>query len=160
VTISGDTIRIADVTKANDQPLGRLTAYDLDPYEFAADPDDKDAQPYRAFIVGRSIVDGAAASHSKRRESASVREFRAAFGEALDAAGQSIVPRSGSPAVRAVDLRTVRTEYERRHATGETDARKRADAQRKAFVRAMEKLAGEYSTCVQDDREWIWQSRP
>jgi hypothetical protein len=159
VTISGDTIRTADVTKANDQPLGRLTGYNLEPYEFAADPDNEDGQPYRAFIVGGSILDGAATAQGKQREPTSVREFRAAFGEALDAAGQSIVPRSGSPAVRAVDLRTVRVEYERRHATGETDLRKRADAQRKAFARALEKLAIEYSTCVQDDREWIWQSR-
>jgi hypothetical protein len=105
VTISGDTIRTADVTKANDQPLGRLTGYNLEPYEFAADPDNEDGQPYRAFIVGGSILDGAATAQGKQREPTSVREFRAAFGEALDAARtvnrpperQPGGPRRGSP---------------------------------------------------------------
>jgi hypothetical protein len=101
----------------------------------------------------------AAKAQSKVREPGSVREFRAAFIEALDATGQSFVPRSGCPVVRAVELRIVRGEFERRHATGETDTRKRADAQRKAFIRAMKKLSGEFSTCVQEDQEWIWQIR-
>jgi hypothetical protein len=159
-TISGDTVRTVDITKANDQALGRLTAYELDPYEFGTD---EEGQPYRTYIVGRNIPDAAAAAPSKPREAATSKAFRAAFAEAIDGGGLSIVPRAGCPAVRAVELSTVRIEFERRHATGETDPRKRADARRKAFIRALEKMAGEdgdYRTALlQDDKEWIWQLR-
>jgi hypothetical protein len=95
----------------------------------------------------------------KARESGTHRAFRAAFVEALDGTGRLLVVRAGAAAVRAVEIRNVRTEFERQLATGEADTRKRADAQRKAFIRALGKLAGEggdYRTCVQEDREWIW----
>ncbi len=63
VTISGDAIRTAEITKANDQALGVLTSYDLEPYELGTD---EDGQPYRTFIVGKQLFVGVAAGAPKR----------------------------------------------------------------------------------------------
>jgi hypothetical protein len=76
----------------------------------------------------------------------SLQQFRDSANVDLVGAGQSITVRAGAPAVRAVELRTVREEFDRRYATGETDAKKRADAQRKAFIRAMDKLGKDFAS--------------
>jgi hypothetical protein len=93
----------------------------------------------------------------KVRVAGTRRAFDEAFLEALDNTGQSIVVRAGSPAVRAVEIPHVRTEFGRRHATDNEDPKKRADAQRQAFQRVLAKLPPEYDTCIQADREWIFR---
>jgi hypothetical protein len=93
VTISGETVRTAEITKANDQPLGALTGYDLEPFEFA---DDEDGHPYRTFIVSNQILAGVSARRTPH-ESKTVQIFRSAFIEVVDGAGQSIIVRAGAP---------------------------------------------------------------
>jgi hypothetical protein len=92
----------------------------------------------------------------KARESASLRTFRDAFTEALNAAGKTIRVRSDGPTVRAVDVAVVRAEFDRRYATGEPDPEKRKENQRKAFARAMSKLSPRFPTLVDSRTEWIW----
>src|SRR5262249_9142203 len=57
VQISGEaTIKSAIVTKANDQPLGPLTSFQLEPFDFGPD---EDGDPFRTYIVAKEIVTGA-----------------------------------------------------------------------------------------------------
>src|SRR5262249_41347223 len=53
VQISGDTIKSAVVTKANDQPLGPLTSFQLEPFDFGPD---EDGDPFRTYIVAQQII--------------------------------------------------------------------------------------------------------
>jgi hypothetical protein len=58
VQISGEgTIKSAAVTKANDQPLGPLTSFQLEPFDFGLDEDD---DPFRTYIVAQQIISGVA----------------------------------------------------------------------------------------------------
>ena len=59
VQISGDQIKTATVTKANDQTEGELTSFRLEPYDFGAD---EDGDPFRTFIVSREPMTGAVTS--------------------------------------------------------------------------------------------------
>jgi hypothetical protein len=57
VQISGEgTIKSAVVTKANDQPLGPLTSFQLEPFNFGLD---EDGDPFRTYIVAKEIIAGA-----------------------------------------------------------------------------------------------------
>jgi hypothetical protein len=83
--------------------------------------------------------------------------FRDAFTEAVDNTGQSICVRAGASLVRACDVIKHKDEFALRYATGEPDAKKRADATRKAYDRAIEKLSPEYATWVNGGTESIWK---
>ena len=48
VQITGDSVKTATVTKANDQPEGVLTGFKLEPFEFGRD---EDGDPIRTFIL-------------------------------------------------------------------------------------------------------------
>jgi len=61
--------------------------------------------------------------------------------------------------VRAVLVADVRAQFDRRYATGEGEAGQRTEAARKAFKRALERLAGQFATEVQQDREWVWRAK-
>jgi hypothetical protein len=107
-------------------------------------------------IVEEPAVKEAAASKSKeRREPATVSALRAAFTEALDACGKTIRVRGDGPSVKAVQVSNVRAEFNRRHVTGNEDPEKRADAQYKAFNRALERLP--LNRGLQDGIEWLWR---
>lgn len=53
VQISGETIKTATVKKANDQPEGPLTSFQLEPYEFGLD---EDGDPFRTYILAKEIL--------------------------------------------------------------------------------------------------------
>jgi hypothetical protein len=94
---------------------------------------------------------------TRKEESKVMRTFRDAFAEALDTDGNTIQVRGDGPKVRAVDVRKVRAEFERRYATGEADPKKCAEASRKAFRRTMAELPPQFATETRDSRELIWK---
>jgi AAA domain len=105
-------------------------------------------------LVDEPAVKEAAPSRPKQpKEPATVVALRAAFTEALDTVGKTI--RGSGPAVKAVPVSDVRAEFNRRHVTGNEDPEKRADAQYKAFSRALEKLP--INRGVQDGVEYLWR---
>jgi hypothetical protein len=53
VQITGDVVKTATVTKANDQPEGVLTAFKLEPFNFGHDEDD---DPIRTYILSTEIM--------------------------------------------------------------------------------------------------------
>jgi hypothetical protein len=64
VQISGDDIRTATVTKANDQPEGLLTRFKLEAFDFELD---EDGDPFQVSIVSAAVIP-AAAQGSKRQK--------------------------------------------------------------------------------------------
>ncbi len=52
VQIAGDAIKTATVKKANDQPDGLMTGFQLEPFDFGPD---EDGDPFRTFIVDQDI---------------------------------------------------------------------------------------------------------
>ena len=119
---------------------------------------DDDGEPLTSCILVPVEGDPRASLSTKKRkpEPKSLRLFRAAFTEALDTAGQTISVRGDGPRVRAVNVNDVKTQFNLRWATGESDPKKRVDAQRKAFDRAMGTLPSQFSTWVEGNVEWIW----
>jgi AAA domain len=57
VQICGETIKTATVKKANDQPEGALTSFQLEPYEFGLD---EDGDPFRTYILAKEIFSATA----------------------------------------------------------------------------------------------------
>ena len=98
-----------------------------------------------------------AATTKTRKETKVVRTFRDAFTEAVDTGGELVQVRGTGPTVKAVDVQAVRREFERRYATGEADAKKRAEASRKAFKRTMAELPPQFATETREGRELIWR---
>ena len=52
VQITGDTIKTATVKKANDQPMGEMTSFRLEPLEFGLD---EDGDPFGTYILSKEI---------------------------------------------------------------------------------------------------------
>jgi hypothetical protein len=121
---------------------------------------DGDGEPFGACVVepilGHSGIGAKAAAASK--DNRSIRTFRDAFAEAIDANGKDILVMGTGPRVRATLVSDVRTQFNRRYATGEGEVDQRTEAARKAFKRALERLAGQFATEVQEGNEWIWRS--
>jgi hypothetical protein len=53
VQITGNAIKTATVTKANDQALGPLTSFRLEPFDFGPE---EDGSPFQTFILAREII--------------------------------------------------------------------------------------------------------
>jgi hypothetical protein len=145
----------ASVEYAKDMPEGTAFVGRLEVIQLGLDQDgDEITSCVVAPIDAESQAATAASWTSRtRKEPDSHRVFRDAFVEALDNHGRSIQVHGST--VQAVDVEHVQAEFARRYATGNADPKKRADAQRNAFKRAMGKLSVEFPTWVQDDREWM-----
>jgi hypothetical protein len=116
--------------------------------------------PHRTASVMVQAEDQAAkpaVTSKTRKETKVVQTFRDALTEALDGSGETIQVRGDGPKVRAVDVQKVRAEFERRYATGEADAKKRAAASSKAFRRTMRELPPQFATETRETRELIWK---
>jgi len=119
---------------------------------------DEDGEPTTSCVVVQAETEKRVqTTRTKKKEQKSLRVFRDAFTDAIDTAGQTIHVRGDGPAVRAINVKDVRARFNERWATGESDPAKRADAQRKAFDRALDRLPdGQFATWVEGDTEWIW----
>jgi hypothetical protein len=118
---------------------------------------DRNGNPkFGGYVV---VVDEPAAKEAAatkgRKEPATQSALRAAFTEALDTTGKTIRIRSDGPTVKAVPVSDVLAEFRKRHVTGSDDPKKRADAQRQAFTRALDKLPIHRGT--QDGIEYLWK---
>jgi hypothetical protein len=159
ISVKRDAARniIATVEYAKDGPEGAVIASKLEQVTVGTD---EDGDAVTACVV-MPVEDGAATvavkTPSVRKETKVVRTFRDAFTEALDSSGEAIQVRGDGPKVRAVDVQAVRSEFERRYATGEADAKKRAEASRKAFKRTMAELPPQFATETREGRELIWK---
>ena len=64
VQISGDAIRTATVIKANDQPEGVMTGFQLEPFDFGPD---EDGDPFRTFILSPELFAGSADKQGRQK---------------------------------------------------------------------------------------------
>jgi hypothetical protein len=62
VQITGDDVKTVSVEKGNDQPMGALTAFQLEPFDLGVD---EDGEPMRTFIVSKEIFAAAQARRQK-----------------------------------------------------------------------------------------------
>lgn len=150
--VSGRELALA---KARDGLEGPIAPFELKPHDLGLD-DDGDTFGSLVVIPGEP---GQSTIHVKRpkADSRSVVTLREAVTEATDAAGKDIRIRADGPAVRAVEVRSVRAEFYRRYVTDEDDAKKAADAKQKAFRRLLTKLPPDFATATQDGHEWLWR---
>jgi hypothetical protein len=143
------------VAKARDGIEGPIAPFTLPWVRLGIDDD---GEPFGSCVVepvlGRSPIPERMASTTKVNRA--VRTFREAFAEAVDASGAEIVVMGNGPRVRAARVQDVRTQFDRRYATGETETGQRSEAARKAFKRALESLAAQFATETQNGVEWIW----
>jgi AAA domain len=143
---------IATVECAKDLPEGAVIGSQLEVVEIGVDQDE---DPITSCHVVPSAV--AEVSVSETKETDTIRIFRAAFTEAVDSFGEMVRVRGDGPQVRAVEVSKVREEFERRYLTGEGDPKKRKEAARKAFGRAIKKLPPKFANATWNDQEWIWR---
>jgi len=143
---------IATVELAKDMLEGVTIGSQLEVVEIGVDQDE---DPITSCHVVPSAVAEEAVSETK--ETDTIRIFRAAFTEAVDSFGEMVRVRGDGPQVRAVDVKQVREEFERRYLTGEGDPKKRKEAARKAFGRSIKKLPPKFANATWDEREWIWR---
>jgi hypothetical protein len=147
---------IATVEWLKDGAEGDVIASRLQPVDLGLDTDD---EPISSCVIVPVEGEPVKPAAKTKKEPKSVRTFRAAFAEALDVAGKTIHVRGDGPAVRAVDLKDVKSQFGLRWATGE-DLEKRKDAQRMAFARVLNALPdGQFATWVDGDTEWIWSPK-
>jgi RecA-family ATPase len=81
--------------------------------------DEDGEQTTSCVIVAAETEQRTQTTKAKKKEQKSLRVFRLAFTEAIDTAGQTIHAHGNGPAVRAVDLKYVKVQFELRWATGE-----------------------------------------
>jgi hypothetical protein len=111
VQISGENIKNAEVVKGNDQPLGPLTSFQLEPYDFGPD---EDGDPFRTFILSKEIIEAGTLS-SKRSLSDKQQLAMEALAEAVLTHGINLPSGNGLPAgLKAVTADQWRDELCRR----------------------------------------------
>jgi hypothetical protein len=157
-------VKIVTTMKANDAPIGELLRFKLEPYVFG---NDEDGDPISAHIVASEIIAAQPIPLKKAtaapREGRAVRALRDAIIEVLDGRAETIQIANGQK-VKAAAVENVQAEFTKRYVVPEDaadpDARRRKnDAKRKAFDRALDRLAGEFIGCVVGDRQWIYRLR-
>jgi len=144
------------IAKARDGIEGPVGPFTL---QWVALDTDEDGAPFGTCVV-EPVLGGqmTAKVAGKAKNSRAVRVFREAFTEALLKRGVERAVMGDGPWVRAVPIDDVRAEFRRRYATGEAEPDERSEAARKAFSRALDAVAAEFTTEIdpQGGAEWIW----
>lgn len=148
VQITGTEIKTAVVTKANDQPLGSLTSFKLEPFSFG---DDEDGEAVRTFIVSPEMF-AAEQRHRTKKTDRQVLALRAlaevTLSQGHDPPGGFQLPHS----VKVVDVEAWREELYRCSALDREASNPRA--------RFKELQAGLVARCLigsRDDLVWMAQ---
>ncbi|WP_338821433.1 AAA family ATPase [Bradyrhizobium septentrionale] len=151
VTISGDTIKTATVTKANDAPEGPLFSFKSEMHEFGLD---EDGDPITVNVVSTDDVEAQAAK-VRDKWTKGLRLVRDCVDAALiDTGVDHTIP--GGPVVRAVAVQAARKIHNARYVSnGEGD---RSEAERKAWARNFKAAqeAGLIGGEAKNGQEWIW----
>jgi hypothetical protein len=128
VTINGDTVKSAIVTKANDQPEGSLTTYTLETFSFGHD---EDGDPITTSILSDDAPERQAKQTTKRGPSPREKIALDALTEALIGFGKEAPPSyQMSRDVRVVDAGHWKEELFRRGALDRDMANPRVELKR------------------------------
>lgn len=148
---NGDVV--VTVEYAKDFAEGDRIASRLEQRVIGVDPDGEDIV---SLIVLPSDEPPSQPGAKSKREPKSARALRNALSEAIGTDGSDIRVMNDGPAVRAVEVRHVRTEFGRRYVTDQDDPGKAAAAKSKAFRRLLAELPDGIACSAQDGREWLW----
>ncbi len=140
-------------TKARDGEQGPLSAFELEFVELGLN---EDHEVYGSLCVvlsaSASRFDKTAAPNKGQRA------VLAAINELMDGSAKIIVPREGMPHVKAAKVIDIRKEFDRFYVVDEADPIKAADAKRKAFKRALDKLSpSQFGAGSAEGADWIWK---
>jgi hypothetical protein len=152
VTISGDKIKTATVTKANDAPEGPLFSFKSELYEFGIDDD---GDPITVNIVSSEEVEREPTRRASRWTKG-LKLVHDAITEAILNAGQDHRIGSDGPVVRAAPVTAARAIHTQRYVSnGEGD---RSEAERKAWARNFKQArdAGLIGGELKGGQELIW----
>jgi hypothetical protein len=144
---------VATVELAKDMPEGAVIGSQLEVVELG---EDQDGDQITSCHVVPAAVDAEAAA-ATTKETDAIKTFRAAFTEALLNNGEVVAVRGDGPQMRAVEVKRVREEFERRYLTGEADSKSRKDTAQKAWRRTIKKLPPKFANATWGDREWMWR---
>lgn len=164
VEISGDDIRRATVTGANDRDTGLVTAFRIERYVLGHD---EDGDEITTRIIDPELISDdelSTAGPSGKAERPLPRHleaFREAWRDSCDSSVTgSVTTRrvmGDGPKVECVDLSIVRDNFRKRFVTGETDPAKAGQNERQAFRRALARLGAiRLASGSWDDHEWVW----
>ena len=145
VTISGEVIKTATVTKANDAPEGTLFSFKSEVYDFGKD---EDGDPITVNVVSDEIVSAQSNQKSRDRWPKGLKLVHEAITGALLDKGIDHRVNGDGPMVRAVNVIAARSVHLHRYVSaGEGD---RENAERQAWHRNLKKarqsdlIGGEY----------------
>jgi AAA domain len=145
VQISGDQIKTATVTKANDQTEGELTSFRLEPYDFGAD---EDGDPFRTFMVSREPMTSAVTSDRNLSD-----RQKLALEALANCDSKPAPPALGLPAgIQVIAVDEWRDEMFSRGVLDKKAANPRTDLQRIRHQLTRRRLIGE-----RDDFVWLVQ---
>jgi hypothetical protein len=146
VQIAGDTIRSATVKKANDQPIGFLTSFRLESFDFGPD---EDGDPFCTFIVSPEIISESAATD--RPLSDQQQRAIEALAEATLAHGVDLPSRDGLPVgLKSVTADQWRAEVYRRGVLDQAAKNPRA-----RFFELRNRLAAKHLIGVDGELVWL-----
>jgi AAA domain len=147
VQISGDSVKVATVTKANDQKEGVLTQFKG---ELAVLGEDEDGDDISTMIISADDCGSAASSKSKEKTSLTPKQRRAMdlLIKAINDVGRAPPPNAPPGVVKVVTLDDWRKSC-KEGALSDDD-----DANRMAFNRAKTDLANKGRIGIKN--EWVW----
>ena len=117
---------------------------------------DEDGDEYGSCFVAANST---APPRRENKEPASATTLRAAFSAVLASHAVDQPQLTGRLDGRAVSVRNLREEFSKRYAPQNNDAKRRADAARKAFPNALHSLAAELQTGRDNHgEEWVWSA--
>lgn len=136
--------------KNREGPEGPISAFELKQYDLGFDDY---GEPF-----GSAVVEFTGQVQHTKPPTPAQRMFDDAFHAALHEHGHKHVVMDDGPPVNAVDVQRVGDEFFRRHVEGEGDPKKRKEAARKAWKRALKGAQGRgYRTEFKQGVELIWQ---
>ncbi len=157
VTISGEEIKTATVTKANDAPEGPLFSFKSEVHDFGTD---EDGDPISVNVVSDEVVSAQSQTKSRDRWPKGLKLVCEAITGALLDKGVDHRVNGDGPTVRAVNVIAARSVHLHRYVSaGEGD---RENAERQAWHRNLKKarqsdlIGGEYV----GGQELIWLISP
>jgi hypothetical protein len=152
VTISGDLIRTATVTKANDAPEGQLFSFKSEVHEFGLD---EDGDPVTVNVVSDDAIAPSIATTRKAKKLPNAALIcQRALHEAIIESGVTAPPSPQIPiGQRVVPIKEWRRLAYSRGISGSSEGR----ARELAFKRSMETLVAVQAVGVWDELAWCVQ---
>lgn len=164
VEISGNDIRRATVTGANDRDTGLVTAFRIERFVLGHD---EDGDEITTRIIDPELISedelstAGPSGKAERPLPRHLEAFREAWRDSCDSSvtgpGTTCRFMGDGPKVECINLSVVRDNFRKRFVTGEADPAKAGQNERQAFRRALARLGAiRLAFGSWDGHEWVW----